>query len=237
MIRNGFVFLDIDNTVLDFSTAEEHALRQALSKRGISLTAELLSRYREINDGFWEALERGEVKRERVLVGRFESFLSEIDSDASPEAVQNCYEQILMSGHFFMPGSEELLAGLYGKYRLYLASNGNIKTQDSRLASAGISGYFDDIFISERIGAEKPSAAFFERCFSLIPGFDRKEAIIIGDSLTSDILGGINARIKTCWYNSAGKPPREDIVPDYTVSKLSEIPAVLSRALPLPEDI
>ena len=113
------------------------------------------------------------------------------------------------------------------KYALYLVSNGNLKVQEGRLKSANISHYFRDIFISEKIGADKPSRVFFERCFAAIPDFDRSRSIIVGDSLTSDILGGINAGIRTCWFNPNDKPSDPLIVPDYMIRDLRALPLLI----------
>jgi 2-haloacid dehalogenase len=101
--------------------------------------------------------------------------------------------------------------------------------QDSRIARSGIAKYFDGIFISQRVGYDKPSREFFERCFAEIEGFSKDEAIIVGDSLSSDILGGINAGIRTCRYNPEGKPQNPEITPDYEIKNLSELPSLLER--------
>ena len=111
----------------------------------------------------------------------------------------------------------------------YIVSNGNLSVQNGRIASAGIAGYFEEIFISQKIGFDKPRKEFFDACFARIPGFDRQRSIIVGDSLTSDIRGGINAGIKTCWYNPRGKAARADIRPDYCITALHELPGLLSR--------
>ena len=95
------------------------------------------------------------------------------------------------------------------------------------MRDSGIAHYFQDIFISERIGADKPKKEFFDRCFARIPGFDRAQAMIIGDSLTSDIRGGNNAGIQTCWFNPKHKPRRPDIHVDYEIDALMELPQLL----------
>jgi len=149
--------------------------------------------------------------------------------DISPSDVTRYYESQLGIGHYFVDGAEALLDALYGKFRLFIASNGAQKVQNSRLDSAGIKKYFDGIFISEEIGYNKPDKRFFDECFAKIPDFDKSEAVIVGDSLTSDILGGKNAGIKTVWYNPNGSPPRADIVPDLEASALSQIPDLLEH--------
>ena len=220
------VFLDLDDTIFDFHKAERIAIAGTLSMLGVEPTDATLKRYSEINRSQWELLERGELTRERVLVRRFELLFKELGiEDRSVEARRN-YESRLAIGHYFMEGAEELLDALYGKYRLYLASNGTKAVQDGRIASSGISKYFDRIFISQEVGYDKPSPLFFDACFAAIDGFKRDEAIIVGDSLTSDIKGGINAGIRTCHFNVKGTEYK-DVIPDYTVTKLSELPKLL----------
>ncbi len=226
------VFLDLDNTILDFSMAERKAIWETFGEFGISPTEELLAHFRRINGKQWELLEEGKITRRQVLVVRFEKLFAEEGITADAEAVQNRYESILRCGHYFVPGAEELLEALQGRYRLFLASNGNASTQDSRIASAGIEKYFENMFVSEKLGAEKPSREFFEACFARIPGFDASRAVMVGDSLTSDIRGGINAGLPTVWYNPAGKQRPAQNAPDYTISHLSELPDLLEKCFP-----
>lgn len=228
-MKKPFVFLDLDNTILDFNWAERKALTAALKEAGVEATPELLERYREINRRHWELLEDGVLTREQVLVRRFQSLFEERGIAASAERVGDRYEALLAYGYRFLPGAEELLRILSGKYRLYLASNGSAPVQAARIESSGIRGFFDGIFISEELGADKPSREYFDRCIAQIPGFDPDLAIIVGDSLTSDIRGGINAGIRTCWYNPQGLPLDRDVEPDHEIRSLLELPELLER--------
>ncbi len=224
-----FIFFDLDNTILDFSEAERVALSRSLSERGVEPTDALLRRYRELNLYCWEKLENGEMERDTVLVRRFELLFEELGLSLDGAEANARYEGLLHHGHWFMPGAEELLRELAPRHHLYLASNGVESVQLSRIASAGIAPYFQDVFISERMGAVKPQKAYFDACFARIPGFDPARALIVGDSLTSDIRGGVNAGIKSCWYNPAHQPLRGDVRPDYEIAGLSELPALLDR--------
>ncbi|MBR2583327.1 MAG: YjjG family noncanonical pyrimidine nucleotidase [Oscillospiraceae bacterium] len=223
------ILFDLDDTLLDFRTAERNSILQTFEEFGIPSDEAVLRLYSEINLGCWQRLELGEMTREEVLVGRFERLFAEMGLDLPARPVQDRYEALLESGHYFIPGAPELLEELVLKYDLYLISNGNLLTQESRLKSAGIAPYFRDIFISEQIGANKPSKAFFDACFSAIPGFCREDAVIVGDSLSSDIRGGINAGVRTCWFNPDGAPAAGDIRPDYEFRTLSELPALLEK--------
>lgn len=221
------IFIDLDDTLLDFGAAERVAVAKAFREVGLEPTPELLRRYSQLNLLQWEAFERGEITRERVLVRRFELLFEELGVALDAQQVEYLYRGYLGVGHYFVPGAPELLAYLFPKYDLYLASNGVAQTQYSRLESAGIGHYFREIFISEVTGHHKPEREYFDYCFAHIPGFAPERALILGDSLTSDILGGIRAGIKTCWFNPNRKPRRPDIVPDYEITALEELYAIL----------
>ena len=229
MSSRPIILMDLDDTILDFKKAEARALSRSLTELGVPHDEGTLERYNVLNLQYWERLENGEITREQVLLGRFVQLLSEMGSDADPAALRDRYEYNLSQGHYFVEGAEELLRTLYPVCRLFLVSNGTAVVQQGRLASAGISGYFEQIFISQELGANKPGREYFDRCFARIPGFDRSRCLIVGDSLTSDIRGGINAGIHTCWFNLRGKAPRADIVPDERIDALSELPGLLTR--------
>ena len=222
-----FLFLDLDDTILDFQKAEHIALSKTLRSFGLEPTETVLKRYNLINKAHWEALERKELTREQVLVGRFQVLFEEMGIAVEPVQVARAYENNLSIGHYFLPGAEEAVESLSKKYKLYLASNGTAKVQAGRLASAGISRFFEEVFVSQEIGANKPSVEYFERCFAQIPGFDKSKAIIVGDSLTSDILGGQNAGIATCWVNPQHKEGKPGIRVDYEIEALSQLENLL----------
>ena len=223
-----FLFLDLDDTILDFHKAEHIALSKTMRTFGLEPTEEVLARYSLINKAHWERLERGELTREQVLVGRFAVLFQEWNIGADPEQVARCYENNLSIGHYFLPGALEAVRSLAKKYKLYLASNGTAKVQAGRLESANISHYFQEIFVSQQIGANKPDKLYFDRCIARIPGFDPQKAVMVGDSLTSDILGGKNAGMKTVWVNPAHKDPGS-IKPDYEIEALSQLEELLEK--------
>ena len=226
------VLLDIDDTLLDFHKAEALALSKTLREMNVEPRPDILERYSEINLRHWEMLEDGILTRDQVLVQRFEVLYRELGLDRSGTETRDRYEQHLSHGHFFMPGAEDLLKTLYGRYALYIVSNGTGVVQRGRIASAGIARFFEGIFISEDIGFHKPDKAFFDGCFARIPGFDRKRSLMVGDSLTSDIRGGLNAGIRTCWYNPRGRKGRRDILPDFEIRDLGQLPGLLADLFP-----
>lgn len=227
MIRN--VLFDLDDTLFDFHKAEKIALTKTLVHFGIDPTEETLTLYSTINAAHWKRLELGEISREEVKVGRYRELFETIGVECDPVKATAYYESMLAIGHYFMPGAPELLGELYRKYRLYIVSNGTAKVQEGRIGSSGIAKYMDGIFISQILGANKPDKQFFDICFAEIPDFSLSETVIIGDSLSSDIKGGINAGITTVWFNPKGIENDNDIKPDYTIKELSEVPGLLSQ--------
>lgn len=221
------IFFDLDNTILDFSKAEKNALSRTLIQMGIEPEEWVLKRYSELNQAQWKLLEQGKLNRSEVKVRRYRLLFDEIGSEVSPERAAKIYESLLGIGHYYMEGAEELLESLLGKYELYLVTNGTAVVQQGRIKSAGLKKYFADLFISEQIGFNKPDKRYFDFCFSKIAGFEKEKAIIIGDSLSSDIQGGKNAGIKTVWFNPSGQTNDSELTPDYEIKRLQEIKQVL----------
>lgn len=222
------VLLDLDQTIYDFHRAESVALSEVLVHFGIEPTVGTVALYSEINDRHWKALERGEITREMVLTHRFSELFDTLGVEADAMEARQLYERRLGECAFFIDGASELLEALAPEYSLYLASNGTDSVQTRRIARGGIEKYFKGIFISQRIGYDKPSVRYFEECFKKIDGFKKEEAVIVGDSLSSDILGGKNAGIATVWYNPCHKKAG-DVKPDYEISELSELIPLLKK--------
>ena len=220
------LLLDLDDTILDFHKAERIALSRTIREFGVEPTEEILQLYHEINDWHWKQLELGKMTREEVLVNRFAVLFERLGRNVEAAACTKRYSENLAIGHYFMPGAEEAVAALSKKYRLFLASNGTASVQHGRMTSANLYRFFEEAFVSQEIGHNKPSRAYFEACFARIPGFDREKAMMVGDSLTSDIKGGINAGIKTVWVNPGHKDCGE-IKPDYEIEALSQLEALL----------
>lgn len=221
-----FLLLDLDDTILDFKKAERIAIGKTIGQFGLEPTEEVLSRYHVINKWHWEQLEKGTLTREEVLVNRFGVLFREFGLEIDATACARAYEQNLSQGHWFLPGAEETVEALSKQYRLFLVSNGTASVQKGRMTSANLYRFFETVFVSQEIGHTKPSKAYFDACFARIPGFDPQKAIIVGDSLSSDIQGGINAGIRTVWVNP-GHKPCGDIRPDFEIEYLHQLPTLL----------
>ncbi len=221
------IFFDLDGTLLDFQAAENRAILGTLARLGVPPLPETAARYSAINQAQWELLEEGKLTRPQVLLRRFDLLFGELGLDRSSREAQSIYEELLSRGHDYLPGAQALLERLYGTYRLYLVSNGTAYVQARRLRDSGIRRYFTDIFISEEVGYDKPARAFFDRCFAAIPDFHRERALIVGDSITSDMRGGINAGIRTCWFNPRRRPRPADVPVDLELERLEDLPPLL----------
>ena len=223
-----FLFIDMDDTILDFKAEEKAALCRTLEALGITPTQAVCRRYSQINKAHWEMLERKQITREQVLTQRFAVLFEELGCDADIEQTAKTYAQNLAGGHCLIPGAVQALTYLQKRYRLFLASNGTSWVQRSRVQNAGISRFFEDIFISQDMGVNKPATEFFTRSFARIPDIDLRKTMIIGDSLSSDMLGGKNAGIATCWVN-----PDDQIYyavqPDYQIKSLAQLPQLLEK--------
>lgn len=217
------VLVDLDDTILDFHASERVALRSMLEKMGIEMTEEIRATYSEINRLGWKKLERGEITREALLVERFAELFTVLGTQRDAREAKRIYESELSRSYFFIDGAEKLLDDISEKFSLYLASNGTDSVQTGRIAASGIEKYFKDIFISERIGYNKPAPEYFEECFKRIKDFKKEECIIVGDSISSDILGGKGAGIKTCLYNPHGKKEDGQAMADYEIRSLGEL--------------
>lgn len=224
------VLWDVDGTLLDFAAAEKAAIRKLFEEYHLGeCTDEMLLRYSGINKTYWERLERGEITKAEVLVGRFQEFFEQegIDSAIASEFNQK-YQICLGDTIVYRDNSFQIVKSLQGKVRQYVVSNGTIVAQTKKLNRSGLGALMDGIFLSEQIGAEKPNLEFFDKVFESIGEIDRNQTMIIGDSLTSDICGGNRAGIITCWYNPEKAENRENVHVDYEITDLHEVYRILS---------
>ena len=217
------ILFDLDDTILDFSKAEEDAISSTLKHIFIEPKPEILKRYSQLNLQQWKLLEKEMTTRAELRINRFQNLFDELKVNYPAKDAAAFYENKLSSGHYFIEGAESVLRTLSQHKSLYLVTNGTASVQRGRLASADIIKYFKNIFISEDIGFNKPAQEFFDYCFSMMNNTDKEKTIIIGDSLSSDIQGGINAGIKTVWFNPERERNNSGITPDYEVHTLKEV--------------
>lgn len=224
-----YILLDLDDTVYDFKCAERSAISLVLVEHGMAPEPRYIERYSEINRDCWRMLEEGKMEREQILVERFRRFFAELSVSCNPERVKDLYEKKLSESAVFVEGAEELIAGLRGKYTLAIATNGTARVQEKRISAGGLRDKVDYIFISEKLGHAKPSIKYFDACLAQLGAEQRAQVIIVGDSISSDIQGGINAGIHTCLFKRSGECSPEGVQPEYTIGALCELWSVLDR--------
>ena len=219
------ILWDVDGTLLDFKAAESAAVKRLFHEFGFGpCTDAQVARYSAINELFWRRLENNEISKARVLVGRFEQFFSEYGIDPGRAGAFNeRYQSCLGDTIVFNDDSLEIVRVLRGRLRQYVVSNGTVAAQTKKLSASGLGPLMDGIFLSEEIGIEKPNIGFFRNVFDAIGPCDPQEVLIVGDSLTSDIRGGMNAGIRTCWYDPAGKAAPEGYRIDHIIRDLHEV--------------
>ena len=223
------ILWDVDGTLLDFLAAEKAAIQRLFGEFGLGeCTDAMAARYSAINDGYWKRLERGEITKKEVLIGRFREFFSELGIDPDlAEAFNAKYQLALGDTVAYRDDSLEIVKALHGKVKQYVVSNGTVVAQTKKLQRSHLGEWMDGVFLSEELGAEKPSPAFFDQVFAALPEIDKSDMLLVGDSLTSDMKGGLLAGIPTCWYNPDRLPRPADMAMDYEIQDLHQVLSLL----------
>ena len=217
------ILFDADNTLFDFSRAEREALTDTLRFSDIEPSESLICAYIEINDRLWKRLERGEITKNELREERFREFCAAFGFQADVSRMANAYVEFLSQKTYLIDGALEICRALADKYRLYIVTNGIKTVQERRFAGSLLKPYFSGVFISEELGFEKPNRGYFDAVAARIEGFSTASALIIGDSLTSDMKGGYLYGIDTCWYNPHGLQNKESLPITYEIKKLGSV--------------
>lgn len=225
------ILWDIDGTLLNFEKAERYAIRKCFSLFGLGeCTDEMLAGYSKINRKYWEKLERGELSKPEVLKGRFaEFFAAERPTFDKIEAFNEEYLQQLGEEVFFQDDGYELVKRLKAHVKQYAVTNGTYTAQKKKLEKSGLGALFDGVFISDKVGAEKPDIKFFDAVRAQIGHYETGEVMIVGDSLTSDMQGGNNAGILCCWYNPQGSRNEKGLRIDYEIADLRQVEEIVGK--------
>jgi YjjG family noncanonical pyrimidine nucleotidase len=224
-LKYTWLLFDADDTLLDFPKAEADALRWTLEQSGLPFRPGFFGLYARYNQQVWGEFERGEVTSQELRIKRFRLFFDELGIPADPQAVSPLYLRNLALGADLLPGALDVIEKLKGCCHLALITNGLADVQRPRLARSPLRDSFEKIFISEELGVAKPSPAYFDIVFREIGQPPKSSVLIIGDSPTSDIKGGLDYSIDTCWYNPKRKAT--DLPVTYQVSHLQELPPLL----------
>lgn len=205
MGKYKYLFLDIDDTILDFKACERNAITKTIERYGLKATNELIESYSEINQSLWKAFERKEITKPELLSKRFDMFFRNLGVEIDPDNVNYNYLTYLSEEVFLINNAVELLEKIKDNLKIYVLTNAVERVQKRRLEKSGLNKYFDDVFISEVIGYQKPDVRFYDIVYNIIGKPNKNEIIVLGDSLTSDIQGGINFGVDTCYFNPNNK--------------------------------
>lgn len=220
------LYFDLDNTLLDFTAAEKSAISGLLKLHNLPESDAIIKKYSEINQSWWERFEKGEIKKEEIFSGRFKDFLDFYGFSGDPQKMASDYFELLAAGHFILDGADQVMKYIKSQgYTVCITTNGVSRTQYRRINECGLKQYFDYVFVSEDAGHQKPEYEYFDYVMKNTPEKDKSNILVIGDSQSSDILGGINFGIDTCWLNLKGQGNTYNST--YEISKITDIMHIL----------
>ena len=229
MAKYKYLLWDIDGTILNFELAERAAIRSLFDRFKLGeCSDEMLMYYSQINKRYWQLMESGKIKKDKMLVERFIEFFSYkgINADIAAEFNKE-YQIALCDTIVFNDDAIDIIKHQKKICKIIIVTNGTKVVQEKKLESSGLNDIVDNVFISELVGFEKPNVKFFEKVISVVGIKDLKEALIIGDSLTSDIQGGHNIGIDTCWYNPKNEENETLLKPTYIIKNLHELENII----------
>lgn len=227
MARYDTVLFDADNTLFDFDKAEARALALTLSHYGFPETESVRARYLAINRGLWAAFDRGEIPREALVVERFAALQREVGGSHDPGELNAYYISRLGEGADLLPGAASLVRALAPRCTLAIVTNGVARAQRGRFARSPLKDLIPWLFISEELGAQKPERAFFDAVLRAMDISDPSRTVVVGDSLSADIQGAINADLDSVWYNPNHLPGRPETPATWEVADFDQLLSLL----------
>lgn len=222
------IIFDADETLFDFEKSEREALKNTMIEFGIEYDENHhLKIYKELNTAIWKELEDGFITQEKLKVERFKRLSNRLDVEFNEEEFAKLYMKNLSLASFLYDDSRDLVESLHKDYRLIIITNGLTEVQSNRIRKSTIAKYFDSVVISEEVKVSKPNPKIFQYALNNLNYSDKSKVLMVGDSLTSDIQGGINFGIDTCWYNPNKIVKRTEIKPTYEISNLMELKNII----------
>ncbi|MDO4522858.1 MAG: YjjG family noncanonical pyrimidine nucleotidase [Eubacteriales bacterium] len=222
-MKYEILLLDADETLLDFKKAEEQAIRATFAQHGLEMNDDVLAMYSSINQQCWKEFEQGIIDKPTLLAERFRRLFVHLGLDADPNTVRVTYQDQLGLAAFWIDGARELCEELSMSHKIYIVTNGVSATQHSRFAICGLDQLADGVFVSEDVGYQKPRREYFAYVFAQIGEFDPEKVLLVGDSLSADIAGGIKAGMDTCWYNPHHHALPKELNPTYVIDDIRKL--------------
>jgi 2-haloacid dehalogenase len=225
--RYRVVLFDADDTLFDYQKAERHALARAMEASALEYVDHHAVVYAGINRELWADCERQRITQEELKVERFRRFLRAVGVDGSPERFSDTYLDHLAKASFLLAEAKDTIVALSRRYRLALVTNGLSRVQRPRLAGSGIGAFFEAVVISEEVRVAKPDPRIFIHALQCLAHSDVSSVLMVGDSLSSDMQGGVDSGMDTCWYNPSGRPNDSSVRPTFEVARLSALVEIL----------
>ena len=227
-MKYEIIIFDADDTLFDFKKSEREAFKNAMLEFDIEYDENHhLKIYHGINAAIWREFENGLITQEKLKVERFRRLSDSLELSFDENKFAKAYMEHLANQSFLLEGSMELVESLHKDYRLAIITNGLKDVQNKRIRRSVIAQYFEDVVISEEVKVSKPDPKIFEHALNNIKHTDKNKVLIVGDSLSSDIQGGINFGIDTCWYNPNGIDNKTGIIPTYEIANLLQLKDIL----------
>ncbi|ENQ3077227.1 YjjG family noncanonical pyrimidine nucleotidase [Bacillus sp. WLY-B-L8] len=224
------IIFDADETLFDFKKSEKHALKNTMLACNIEYDESYhLKVYKDINTAIWKELEDGLITQKNLNVERFIRLSNKLNAEFDEDEFAQLYMKHLSYASFLYDQSIDLVESLHKDYRLSIITNGLKDVQDNRIRKSVIAKYFEDIVVSEDVNVSKPDSKIFEHALNNIKHTDKSKVLMVGDSLTSDIQGGINFGIDTCWFNPNKIANTSEFKPTYEISNLLELKNILKK--------
>ena len=228
-MKYDIFLMDADDTLLDFSADATDALKATFEMHGVPYSEEIQEIYEKHNRYCWDMFEQKKMTRDELSYKRFELFFDEMGMKKDGREIHRDFMHNLSKTGHMLPGATDLLQSLSKIGRVYILTNGFAVSQNGRMVNSGIMDYAKAMFISEELGAQKPDKEYFDICFDQIPDFDKSRALMIGDSIASDMLGGINAGVSTCWYNPTGKANAKGLPITYNIQTYRQLMDIITE--------
>ncbi|MEG2421168.1 MAG: YjjG family noncanonical pyrimidine nucleotidase [Oscillospiraceae bacterium] len=223
-MKYDFVLFDADNTLFDFDLAEHLALAGALRAIGLPDDDATEARYLSLNRPLWQAFDRGETTIAALTVERFRLLLDALDSPYDPADFNRDYLRRLGDCGQLLPGALSLVQTLAPHCTLAVITNGVTSVQKSRFAVSPLTPYLSGVFVSQELGVRKPEPLFFDAVCRSLGIENRSRAVVVGDSLTSDICGARRAGMDSILYAPGGS---DSPLPTHTITALDCVSALI----------
>jgi putative hydrolase of the HAD superfamily len=229
-MKYEIIIFDADETLFDFKRSERDAFKNTMLQFDIEYDeSHHLKIYQEINTAIWKEFEEGLITQKKLKTERFKRLSARLEAGFDEVEFAKFYITHLANASFPFEESIELVESLHKDYRLTIVTNGLKDVQNHRIRKSVICNYFEDIVISEEVEVSKPDPRIFQHALDNLKHIDKSKVLMVGDSLTSDIQGGINFGIDTCWFNPNKIENTLGIKPTYEISRLTELSEILQK--------